>query len=153
MTREAFLARYGAVAEHSPWVAEAAYDRFDGDLATAFRLAIGEAAPERQLTLLRAHPDLAGKLALAGELTEHSAQEQSSAGLDRLDPAELAELQGLNDSYRERFGFPFIICARVQTKDSILAAFRVRLGNAAGAERATALAEVVKIVQLRLADL
>ena len=153
MTREAFLARYGAVAEHSPWVAEAAYDRFDGDLATAFRLAIGEADPDRQLALLRAHPDLAGKLALAGELTEHSAQEQSSAGLDRLDPAELAELQGLNDAYRERFGFPFIICARVQTKDSILAAFRVRLGNAAGAERATALAEVVKIVQLRLADL
>ena len=153
MTRAAFLARYGAVAEHSPWVAEAAYDRFDGDLATAFRLAIGEAAPERQLALLRAHPDLAGKLALAGELTEHSAQEQSSAGLDRLDPAELAELQGLNDAYRERFGFPFIICARVQTKDSILAAFRGRLGNPAGAERATALAEVVKIVQLRLADL
>ena len=153
MSRASFLARYGAVAEHSPWVAEAAYDRFEGDLATAFRVAISDAAPDRRLALLRAHPDLAGKLALAGELTEHSAQEQSSAGLDRLDPAELAEFRRLNDAYRERFGFPFIICAREQSKHSILAAFRVRLGNEAEAERATALAEVVKIVQLRLADL
>ena len=153
MSRASFLARYGAVAEHSPWVAEDAHDRFDGDLATAFDRAIREAAPERQLALLRAHPDLAGKLALAGELTRDSTREQSSAGLDRLDAAELAEFQRLNEAYRARFGFPFIICAREQSKGSILAAFQDRLRNDAAAERATALAEVVKIVQLRLADL
>jgi 2-oxo-4-hydroxy-4-carboxy-5-ureidoimidazoline decarboxylase len=153
LSRDAFVARYGAVAEHSPWVAEEAFGRYDGDLAHAFALAIADAPAELQLALLRAHPDLAGKLALAGELTEQSAQEQSSAGLDRLDPGELAELAELNDAYRARFGFPFIICAREQTRESILAAFRERLGNEPEAERPTALAEVVKIVRLRLADL
>lgn len=152
-SRDDFVARYGAVAEHSPWVAEDAFERYDGDLASAFGLAIAEAPADRQLALLRAHPDLAGKLALAGELTDDSAQEQSSAGLDRLSEGELAEFQRLNDSYRREFGFPFIICAREQTKESILAAFRERLGNDAEAERSTALAEVVKIVRLRLAGL
>jgi OHCU decarboxylase len=110
-------------------------------------------APEaEQLALLRAHPDLAGKAAIAGDLTDHSRREQSSAALDRLSPEQFAAFTRLNTAYRERFGFPFIICVRDHTRESILSSFEMRLGNDAEEERVTALAEACKIARLRVFD-
>jgi OHCU decarboxylase len=111
------------------------------------------AAPHnRQLALIRAHPDLAGKAAVAGELTAESTREQSSAGLDRLTPEEFARFTELNTAYRERFAFPFIICVREHTKASILGQFAERLGHSHDQEIAFALGEVAKIARLRLFD-
>jgi 2-oxo-4-hydroxy-4-carboxy-5-ureidoimidazoline decarboxylase len=152
--REAFVARYGGVFEHSPWVAEGAWERrpFAGldDLHAAMCAAMYAAPRERQLALVRAHPDLAGKAAIAGGLTDDSRREQASAGLDRLTPAEHAAFTRHNEAYRERFGFPFVICAREHTKESILAAMQARLAHDPGDELATALAEIAKIARLRL---
>jgi 2-oxo-4-hydroxy-4-carboxy-5-ureidoimidazoline decarboxylase len=146
----------GALFEHSPWVAEETYAKRPFANLSVLHAALCEtmlAAPrERQLELLRAHPDLAGRLAKAGELTQASAREQSAAGLDRLSAEEGAEITRLNDAYRKRFGFPFIICARLNAKDSILASMRARVGNAESAELSTALAEVAKIARLRLTE-
>jgi len=107
---------------------------------------------ERQLALVRAHPDLAGRLAQAGKLTASSAGEQSAAGLDRLTPSEAAEIQRLNDAYKARFGFPFVICARLNAVNTILAAMGARSGGAPEAELSTALEEIAKIARLRLND-
>ena len=101
---------------------------------------------------MRAHPDLAGKAAVAGELSSTAAREQASAGLDRLTPDEHARFIELNTAYRERFGFPFVICVRDNTRDSILAAFEERLGHGRDEELATALGQVVRIAELRLED-
>ncbi|MBX6342995.1 MAG: 2-oxo-4-hydroxy-4-carboxy-5-ureidoimidazoline decarboxylase, partial [Thermomicrobiaceae bacterium] len=117
------------------------------------RAAVDAAPPERQRALIRAHPDLAGRLAVAGELTAESAREQASAGLDRLSPEEFAEFTRLNQAYRERFGFPFVICVRDHSRESILAAFRARLANSEEQEVATALREIARIAELRLRDL
>jgi 2-oxo-4-hydroxy-4-carboxy-5-ureidoimidazoline decarboxylase len=111
------------------------------------------AAPVRQLALIRAHPDLAGRLARQNALTAESTREQASAGLNRLTDDELAEFQRLNTAYLTRFGFPFIICARLNAKSAILAAMQTRLPNTAETEFATALGEIEKIAQLRLHDL
>ncbi|HEY4988264.1 MAG TPA: 2-oxo-4-hydroxy-4-carboxy-5-ureidoimidazoline decarboxylase [Opitutaceae bacterium] len=154
--REAFVAALGPLFEHSPWVASETYDRrpfadaesLYGALCSTMRAA----SPERQLALVRAHPDLAGRLAQAGELTASSAHEQSVAGLDRLGPEETAEISRLNDAYKARFGFPFVICARLNAKAAILAAMRARLGHGPEAELSTALNEIAKIAQLRLND-
>ncbi len=131
--RAAFVSALGHLFEHSPWVAEETYARRpfrDADgLHAALCATMMGAGAERQLALLRAHPDLAGRLALAGGLTESSAREQSAAGLDRLSPAEMAEIQRLNQAYKERFGFPFIICARLNAKDAILASMRAQGGQ------------------------
>ena len=114
-------------------------------------VAVVEAAgPEAQLGLLRAHPELAGKAARAGELTEASTGEQRSAGLDALDPAQMAEVERLNRAYRERFGFPFVIAVRDNTREQIFASWRRRLDNDAGEERVTALQQVYQIARLRL---
>jgi 2-oxo-4-hydroxy-4-carboxy-5-ureidoimidazoline decarboxylase len=154
LDREAFVVRLGGIAEGSPWVAEAAWEvrPFAGtpEVAAAFRRAIEDAPKDRQLALVRAHPDLAGKAALAGELTAESREEQSSAGLDRLTPEELATFTRHNDAYRERFGFPFVICVAENTKESILAAYVSRLANDADTELRTAVDEVAKICALRL---
>ncbi len=150
--REEFADRLGGVAEGSPWVAERAWAEgpfADVEaLADAFRRAINSASREWQLGLIRAHPDLAARFALSPE----SAAEQASAGLDRLTPGDLAEFTRLNADYRERFGFPFVICVREHDTASILAAYRERLGHEAIAEQRTALAEIGKIVRLRLDD-
>jgi urate oxidase len=122
-----------------------------GDLAGAFARAVREAATEDQLALIRAHPDLAGRAALAGGLTAESAGEQATAGLDRLTPADLARFTALNDAYRERFGFPFVIRVRGRDVPEILAAYERRLGNDADAERRAAVEEIVAIMALRLA--
>ena len=108
---------------------------------------------ERQLALIRAHPQLAGRQAEEGELTEESSREQASAGLDRLSPAEHARLAELNRRYGERFGFPMIVCVREHTTDSILAWGSARLERSPDDELATALGEIAKIADLRLRDL
>jgi 2-oxo-4-hydroxy-4-carboxy-5-ureidoimidazoline decarboxylase len=152
--RDAFVARYGALFEHSPWVAEVAWA--DGPfpdeeaLLAAMVAAVDRAPRERQLALIRAHPDLAGRAAIAGELTADSAREQAAAGLDRLAPDEYVQFTATNAAYRERHGFPFVICAREHDKTSILAAAAERLDHDTEAEIAIALGEVAKIARLRL---
>ena len=157
LPQAAFTAALGHLFEHSPWVAEETWPKRPFASSEALHAALCAtmrgAAKDRQLALIRAHPDLAGRLARQKQLTAESTREQASAGLDQLTDAELAEFTRNNAAYAAKFGFPFIICAREQTKESILAAFRERLGNDAEAERSTALAEVVKIVRLRLAGL
>jgi OHCU decarboxylase len=154
MTRDAFVARYGGVFERSPWVAEAAWEAgpFEsGEALHAAMVAAVERAPlERRLALIRAHPDLAGRAAIAGELTADSAAEQASAGLDRLTPEEHAALTRANEEYGRRHGFPFVICVREHTKASILAAVRERAGHETGEEMSVALGEIAKIARLRL---
>jgi 2-oxo-4-hydroxy-4-carboxy-5-ureidoimidazoline decarboxylase len=147
-------ARLVHVAEGSPWVAERAWARgpFPDAAATAdaFAAVAREASPDEQLALIRAHPDLAGRAALAGELTADSAREQASAGLDRLTAADLARFTALNDAYRERFGFPFVIRVAGRSVDDILAAYEARLANDADAERATAIEQIAEIMRLRI---
>lgn len=157
MNREAFIARFGGVYEHSAWVAERAVDQGlgpgdDGPASLSSRMReIVEAAGETAwLTLLRAHPELAGKLAIAGGLTKDSASEQSSAGLDKCTEEEFRRFHELNTLYRERFGFPFIIAVRGLTRQEILAAFEKRVDHTREAEMRTALDQVHKIAQLRL---
>ncbi len=153
--RAAFVAAVGFAFEGSPWIAAAAWERrpfADLDALHAALVAVVAAAPpERQVELIAAHPDLAGRLAREGRLTAASRGEQAAAGLDRLDPAQRARFAAANDAYRARFGFPFVICAREHDADSILAALQRRAGNAREAEIATALAEIAKIARLRLA--
>lgn len=151
-----FVKFLGGIYEHSPWVAEAIATRRPHhsleQLSDQMRRAVEDASPQRQLDLIRAHPDLAGKLAVANQLTEASRSEQSGAGLDRLDPDGFAEFSSLNAAYRERFGFPFIICVRKTDRTGILAAFRERLAHSPEEEHATALEEIHEIARLRLAD-
>lgn len=156
-----FINRFGGVFEHSPWVAEGALaaggDRSGWDTAEGLHAAMAavvRAAPrDRQLALLRAHPDLAGRLALAGELTAASSAEQASAGLDKCTPAEFARFTALNGAYTAKFGFPFILAVKGKTRAEILEAFEARIHNDEGTEFATALAQVERIALLRLRDL
>ena len=154
--REAFTAALGHLFEHSPWVAGQAWLRrpfTDAKRLHAALCATMRAAPmEQQLALVRAHPDLAGRLAQQRKLTAESNREQASAGLDQLTDAELAEFTRLNDAYLTQFGFPFVICARLNAKAAILAAMQARLPNSPATELAAALAEIEKIAWLRLQD-
>jgi OHCU decarboxylase len=151
------LADLGGLFEHSPWVVETAWRRAPfatvDELHAALVAAVHEAPRERQLELIRAHPELAGREAEAGTLTRESSHEQASAGLDRLTADELDACRGLNRSYRERFGFPLIVCVREHTKDSILAWGAARLEHSREQEIEIALGEIAKIARLRLADL
>jgi OHCU decarboxylase len=154
LDRDAFVARFGGVWEGAPWVAEAAWEHapFAGPeaLRAAMEDAVAHASSERRLALIRAHPDLGERVAALGAA---AAREQSAAGLDALDDAGRERLLALNAAYRERFGFPFVVCAREHTADSILAAAQQRLGNDPATEERTALEEVAKIARLRLDDL
>ncbi len=155
LDRAGFLARYGGVYEHSPWIAGAVWDAGGvSDDAEALAEALAarvEAADEAaQLALLRAHPDLAGKLAVRGELTVDSTAEQAGAGLDRCAPGEFAEFQRLNDAYKARFGFPFILAVKGHDRSSILAAFRRRVENSRTDEFREALDQVHRIARFRL---
>jgi 2-oxo-4-hydroxy-4-carboxy-5-ureidoimidazoline decarboxylase len=154
--RAAFTAALGHLFEHSPWVAEETWPQRPFGSAAALHAALcatlRAAAPEKQLALIRAHPDLAGRLARQKKLTADSAREQAGAGLDQLTDAELAAFTRNNDAYRAKFGFPFIICARLNAKAAILAAMADRLPNTPAAELAAALAEIEKIAWLRLQD-
>ncbi len=152
-----FVSRFGAVFERSPWVAEGAWERrpfvgLDG-LHGSFVRTIREAPEDRRVALIRAHPDLAGKAALAGELTEESANEQASAGLDRLSPEEYERFHRLNAAYREKFGLPYVVCVRDNTKETIFAGAERRLSNTREEEIEAALAEISRIGRLRLEDL
>ncbi|MED5544566.1 2-oxo-4-hydroxy-4-carboxy-5-ureidoimidazoline decarboxylase [Novosphingobium decolorationis] len=143
-----------ALFEHSPWVeARADAAPSHGNRHADLMAVVHAASREEQLALIRAHPELAGKAAIDRTLTQASASEQASAGLDRLSPAEYEEFHALNAAYRERFDFPFIICVRLTDKAGILAAMRARLANDRETEIATALAQIGEIVRLRLEDL
>jgi 2-oxo-4-hydroxy-4-carboxy-5-ureidoimidazoline decarboxylase len=152
-----FVRVFGGVFEHSPWIAEmtwvkrpfAGVEQLHGALCDTVKIS----GPEKQLGLLQEHPDLVGRLAQQNQLTKESALEQASAGLDRLTTDEVAQFQRNNAAYQERFGFPFIICARLNKKEAILAAFPRRLGHSREQEIQTALEEVYKIAELRLRDL
>lgn len=155
LDRAAFLGRFGAVFEHSPWVMERAFDAdgpfgdLDGVIAAA-RAALARADEAERLALLRAHPDLAGKAARAGDLTQESAREQAGAGLDRLSEAEFARFHQMNDAYKAKFGFPFIVAVKGLGKKDILAAYAARLDNDRAREFETALDQVLRIARFRL---
>ena len=143
-----------ALFEHSPWVEARADARpTSGDRHADLMAVVHAATLEEQLALIRAHPELAGKAAIDRTLTDASAAEQASAGLDRLSEDEFARFHALNAAYRERFDFPFIICVRLTDKAGILAAMEARLANDREAEIATAIAQIGEIVRLRLEDL
>jgi 2-oxo-4-hydroxy-4-carboxy-5-ureidoimidazoline decarboxylase len=143
-----------ALFEHSPWVEERADARpSSGDRHADLMAVVHRASLEEQLALIRAHPELAGKAAIDGALTEASAAEQASAGLDRLTAEEYAQFHDLNARYKEQFNFPFIICVKLTNKAGILAAMEGRLASSTTEEIATALVEIGKIVRLRLEDM
>lgn len=143
-----------ALFEHSPWVEARADARpSSGDRLSDLLAVMHEATPGEQLALIRAHPELAGKAAIDRTLTAASAAEQASAGLDRLTPAEFERFHALNAAYRDRFGFPFIICVRLTDKAGILAAMEARLANDRDTEISAALAQIGEIVRLRLEDM
>ena len=149
-----FAAALGDVFEHAPWVAErAAADRPYPTVAAlhdGLMQAVHGVSVATQLAFVRGHPELGGKLARAGAMTAASRSEQGGVGLDRLDDEEFARFARLNAAYRERFGFPFIICVRNHTRASILAELGRRLANDPAAELATAFAEIGHITRLRL---
>jgi 2-oxo-4-hydroxy-4-carboxy-5-ureidoimidazoline decarboxylase len=151
---EAFGATLGDIFEHAPWVAVAAAAHRPFATVTALHeamLAAVQAAPrEQQLAFLRGHPELGGKVARTGAMTAESVAEQGSLGLDRLSDAEFARFEDLNAAYRARFGFPFIICVRRQTRDAILSEFARRGALSMEEEFATAVGEIGHITRLRL---
>ncbi|MBB5351511.1 2-oxo-4-hydroxy-4-carboxy-5-ureidoimidazoline decarboxylase [Haloferula luteola] len=156
LSPEAFLDVMGGIYEHSPWVASAAlpFRPFPNlpSLQQTLRETVDAAPLARQMTLIQAHPDLAGKLARAGNLTAESTREQAGLGLDQLSDQEYLLFSELNARYRERFGFPFIICARKHSRDSVLAAFRQRLKHDRDSEILEALRQIHDIAALRLGD-
>jgi 2-oxo-4-hydroxy-4-carboxy-5-ureidoimidazoline decarboxylase len=155
-TPEAFVQALGEIYEDSPWVAERACSRRPfadvAALTDAMAAAVASATKEKKIALVRAHPDLAGKAARAGTLTHASTAEQGTLGFDRLSDAEYDRFEKLNGAYKARFGFPFVICVRRQTRDAILGAFDRRLTNDADAELKTALSEIDLIARLRVAQ-
>ena len=157
MDQSTFLSHFGDVAEHSPWVAESAYSSrpfaSHEKLVGAFHAAIMSADTNANLSLIRAHPDLAGKAAMAGELTEASKGEQAGAGLGRLSEEEFQRFTDYNERYKAAFGFPFILAVKGATKHDILTSFEARLQNSKDAEYQTAIAQIKKIVGFRLTDM
>jgi 2-oxo-4-hydroxy-4-carboxy-5-ureidoimidazoline decarboxylase len=157
MDETRFVAHLGGVFEHSPWVADGAWAARPFASIDALHAAMCEvvagAGRERQLALIRTHPELAGKAAVRGELTDASTREQRGAGLDQCSPDEYARLTELNAAYTARFGFPFILAVRGHTRQSIIDNMAARLGNGHDAERAEALRQIERIAAFRLADM
>ncbi len=158
MSKGAFVAQFGGVYEHSAWIAKKACGRGlpmganDVDtLCEYLRDIIETAGSEAQLALLRAHPDLAGKLAKSGNLTDDSNAEQAGAGLDQCDDTEFLEFNTLNTRYKSRFGFPYILAVKGRNRQEILANFRARIDNKPTIEFREALDQVHQIARLRLA--
>ena len=147
-----FIARFGDVAEHSPWVAREAFAQrpfADRDaMVEAFAMALKSANPDAQRALIRAHPDLATK----ARLTADSSREQAGAGLDALSEEEFARFKKLNSAYKDRFGFPFIFAVKGATKQMVLAAFEERVSHSPEAEFATAIAQICRIFRFRIED-
>ena len=157
LDQRTFVASYGDIYEHSPWVAELAWEQglqghhdYPEALAELMGAILESASPARQLEVIRAHPDLAGKAALAGTLTDDSTREQAGAGLDQCSPEELARFERLNDAYKAKFGFPFVMAVKGSDRFAILDAFEVRLENDPAEERRTAVAQINRIALLRL---
>src|SRR5262245_27445933 len=152
-----FIAALANVVEYSPWIAEQVAERrpFAGinQLLAAIKATIESATPEAQLALIRAHPDLANMTQRAVGLTAEANAEQNSAGLDRLSDAEYAAFERVNNAYRSKFGFPYIVCVRRHTKDSVLRDFEARLPNDAATETRRAIEEICRIAALRLDQL
>lgn len=155
--QDEFVRVIGPVFEHSPWIAEAAWSlrpfQSIENLHHTLTEITDRSLESKQLELIRAHPDLVGRAALRGTLTTASTQEQASAGLSRLSPDEVATFQKHNQTYRDKFGFPFVICARLNKKEAILSGFQDRLHNTRTEEMKTALGEISKIAWLRLQDI
>jgi len=152
-----FVRVVGPVFEHSPWIADRTWTKRPfaslKDLHRALCETVKNAGEDRQLALIRAHPDLVGRAALAGTLTCESTGEQASAGLNKLAPEEIDLFQKQNAAYRDKFGFPFVICARLNKKKAIIVGFKERLKNSRHQETKTALEEIFKIAELRLRDM
>jgi 2-oxo-4-hydroxy-4-carboxy-5-ureidoimidazoline decarboxylase len=160
LSRDAFVETFGAIYEHSPWIAERTYDNGLNDehstiehLQEAMAEVFLAANKDEQLGVIIAHPDLAGRAARAGNLTAESTNEQASAGIDSLTNEEYAEFTELNDAYKARFNFPFIMAVKGSNKRAILAGFKERIHNSPEQEFARALAEINKIAGFRLADM
>jgi 2-oxo-4-hydroxy-4-carboxy-5-ureidoimidazoline decarboxylase len=157
LSADGFVQTLGCVFENSPWVAQAAeimrpFHSRDA-LHAAMNAIVATSPPSQQRELIRAHPDLAGRLAMSGQITAESKREQASAGLADADAATISRIGELNSAYLEKFGFPFIICARLNNVETILEAMQGRLHQDSSTEMATALAEIGKISSLRLKDL
>jgi OHCU decarboxylase len=157
MDRATFVGVCGRFFEHSPWIAEQTWDSSRpfgsiSDLHEKLCATLTKSSEAEKLALIRAHPDLVGRLARENKLTRESTGEQAAAGLDALTAPEAAAFEQYNAQYREKFGFPFVICARQNRKEAILAAFPMRLKNSATQEMATAIGEIEKIAGLRLKD-
>lgn len=157
MDRNDFVHTLAGVFEHSPWVAEMAYAEHPfttrADLERALNTAMRSASKAQQLALIRAHPELAGKAAIAGEMTDASIFEQANAGLSRCTPEQLNQIQSLNHTYMNKFGWPFIIAVRGMNVDSIIAAISTRIGHSAEEEFEQALTQISRIAGLRLDSL
>lgn len=157
LDRPAFVGAVGAVFEHSPWVMARAWEKRPFPSRAAFYAVLenilDEAGREDQLALIKAHPELAGKAAVRGELTADSAREQAGAGLSLCTPEEFASIQKLNRAYREKFGWPFIIAVKGFSRQGIIAEMIRRLGRTPDEEFAEALAQIVRIASFRLDDL
>ncbi len=152
-----FVDALGAIFEHSPWIAERAWNRRPfgaaDDVMNAMLSVVESASDDEKIALIRAHPDLAGKAARAGTLTEHSTVEQAGVGLDRLSDEKFDLFHRLNDAYKSQFDFPFVIAVRDHTRETILAAFETRLKNDQAAELAEALRNIGLIARFRLDNL
>ncbi len=148
MNRADFVKKYGSIYEHSPWVAEQAFGK--AEIPGAMHEAVEAAGHEKQLALLRAHPDLGEKL---DTLTPDSVSEQKGAGLNLCSPEEFSEFHELNRSYKEKFGFPFIVAVKGMDRQAILQQFRERIHNSTEKEFRTALDQVHRIAGFRLADI
>lgn len=158
MNESDFVATFGSVYEHSPWVARNAWQQgitaehdCVAGLASTLAAQVENAGEAAQLELIRLHPDLGGKAATAGEVTSDSAREQSGAGLNNCTPAQYERLQQLNADYTDKFGFPFVVAVKGLNREDILAAMAERLGNDTTTEQRRALDEIHKIARLRLA--
>jgi OHCU decarboxylase len=157
LQRDRFVELFGGVFEDAPWIPEDAYPA--GPFATVEALhgamvdAMRQAPREKQLALIRAHPDLAGRAAVRGGLSAASSAEQASAGLDQCTPAEFERFRALNGKYRRKFHFPFIMAVKDKGRAEILVAFERRLNNSAQVEFQEALDQIAEIARLRLADL
>jgi 2-oxo-4-hydroxy-4-carboxy-5-ureidoimidazoline decarboxylase len=156
MDEDEFVETFGDIAEHAPWVAAEAADRRPfrsrEAMAKAFGDAIHHADRARQRAFLLGHPDLAGRAAIAGDVTHSSKKEQAGAGLDKLTPDEFRRFTEMNTAYRDRHGIPFIFAVRGATKHDILAAFDERIGNEPEVEFKTALEQVARIIRFRIED-
>ncbi|MDX1737206.1 MAG: 2-oxo-4-hydroxy-4-carboxy-5-ureidoimidazoline decarboxylase [Alphaproteobacteria bacterium] len=160
MTKDQFVTTLADIYEHSPWVAEQSFDTgileehdIIENLAALMAKTMLAASSDKQLELIKAHPDLAGRAAMRGELTESSTKEQAGVGLDQCSPEEMEKFTNYNDQYKAKFGFPFIIAVTGLNRHIILEAFETRLKNNHDEEFQTALAQINRIAKIRLSQL